>query len=260
MGVGVLLKVTRLTSVPQKTNKMETVEIKGIQRKEIGKKSSKKLRKEENVPCVIYGGKEIVHFHAPEKGLKKLIFTPQVFLIKLSIDGKEHNAILQDVQFHPVTDRIIHLDFKEISFDSEVIINLPVKLEGDAKGVKDGGRLRLRRRKLKVKGLPDKFPDFLNIDINDMEIGDALKVGELNFDGLTLLDPHRSMVVAVASSRIAKGMEETIFEEEEVAEVDEAVEGDEVTDEAADEATDKKADSGAETEKGSKPEGEKKPE
>jgi len=240
---------------------METVEIKGIQRKEIGKKSSKKLRKEGNVPCVIYGGKDIVHFHALEKGLKKLVFTPQVFLIKLSVDGKEYNAIFQDVQFHPVTDRIIHIDFKEISFDSEVIINLPVKLEGDAKGVKDGGRLRLRRRKLKVKGLPEKFPDFLNIDINDMEIGDALKVGELSFDGLTLLDPHRSMVVAVASSRIAKGMEETIFEEEEVAE---AVEGDEAEDEAADEATDeatdKKADSATKTEKDFKPESDKKPE
>lgn len=239
---------------------MKTVEIKGIKRKEIGKKSSKKLRKEENVPCVIYGGKELVHFHAPEKGLKKLIFTPQVFLIKLSIDGIEYNAILQDVQFHPVTDRIIHLDFKEISFDSEVIINLPVKIEGDARGVKDGGRLRLRRRKLKVKGLPEFFPDFLNIDISDMEIGDALKVGELKFDGLTLLDPHRSMVVAVASSRIAKGMEEVIFEEEEVAEaVEEGEEGEEGA-ETTDEATDKEDGSGDKTEKASKPEGDKKPE
>ena len=131
-----------------------------------------------------------------------------------------------------------------------------MKLEGDAIGVKDGGRLRLRRRKLKVKGLPEIFPDFLNIDISDMEIGDALKVGELNFDGLTLLDPHRSMVVAVASSRIAKGMEETIFEEEEVAEAVE--EGEDV--ETTDEATDKEADSEAKTEEASKPGGEKKSE
>ena len=233
---------------------MKTVKIKRNQRKEIGKKSSKKLRKEGNVPCVIYGGKEIIHFHSLEKSLKKLIFTPHVFLIKLNIDGKDHDAIIQDVQFHPVTDRIIHLDFKEISFDSEVIINLPVKLEGDAIGVKDGGRLRLRRRKLKVKGLPEKFPNYLNIDISDMEIGDALKVGELKFDGLMLLDPHRSMVVAVASSRIAKGMEEAIIEEEEV---EEAVED---TDEATDEAASKEADSEAKTEEDSKQGGDKKPE
>lgn len=239
------------TSVTQKTNKMETVEIKGFLRKEIGKKSSRKLRKEENVPSVMYGGKEIVHFHTTEKSLKKIIFTPNVFLIKLSIDGKEYDAVLQDVQFHPVTDRIIHLDFKEISFDSEVIINLPVKLVGDPIGVKNGGRLRLRRRKLKVKGLPVNFPDFLDIDIADLEIGDALKVGELSFDGLTLLDPHRSMVVAVASSRIAKGMEEAIVEvEEEVVEDGELKE----------EVEDKEADSEAETDEASKTEDDKKPE
>ncbi len=192
---------------------MKTVEIKGTLRKETGKKFSKKLRKEGNVPGVLYGGKEIIHFHTPELGIKKLVFTPDVYLVKLDVEGKIYDAILQDIQFHPVTDRVIHLDFKEIVSGTDEIINVPVKLVGSAKGVLDGGRLRLRRRKLKIKGLPAKFPDVIEIDITNMEIGDTIKVGEIEYEGMEMLDPHASMVVAVASGRIAKGMEEAVIEE-----------------------------------------------
>lgn len=199
---------------------METVEIKGTLRKETGKKFSKKIRSEGEVPCVMYGGEEVIHFSAPELSFKKIVYTPNIYLLKLDINGKIYDALLQDIQFHPVTDRIIHLDFKHIFFDKEVITYLPVKLIGDSIGIKNGGKLRQKRRRLKVKALPDNLPDFLEIDITEMEIGQSVKVGELKYDNLNLLDTHRAMVVAIASSRLAKGME---IAEEEVAEGEEAV-------------------------------------
>ena len=209
---------------------METIVIKGHARTDFGKKSSKKIRSSGNVPCVMYGGKEIIHFYTGELALKKIVFTPYVYLLKMNLNGKEHNALLQDVQFHPVTDKIIHIDFKEISFDHEVDTYLPVKLTGDSIGIKAGGKLRQKRRKLKVRALPTDLPSSLEIDLTDLEIGDSFKVGDLSYDKLTLLDPHRSMVVAVVSSRIAKGMEEELPEAEgevEEAEGEEAGEGEE---------------------------------
>ena len=193
---------------------METIVIKGHARTDVGKKSSKKIRSSGNVPCVMYGGEEIIHFYTGELALKKVVFTPNVYLLQINLEGKEYNALLQDVQFHPVTDRIIHIDFKEISFDHEVDTYLPVKLIGDSIGIKAGGKLRQKRRKLKVRALPTDLPSVLEIDLTDLEIGDSLKVGDLTYDKLSLLDPHRSMVVAVASSRIAKGMEEELPEAE----------------------------------------------
>lgn len=208
---------------------MKTIEIKGQERKNLGKKSSKKIRTSGNVPCVMYGGEEIIHFSTSVLGLNKVVFTPNVYLLKIKLDGKEYDALLQDVQFHPVTDQIIHIDFKQISFDHEVDTYLPVKLVGDSIGIKNGGKLRQKRRKLKVRALPTDLPDTLEIDISDLEIGDSYKVGDLTYDKISLLDPHRSMVVAVASSRIAKGMEEaeTVGEEVTEGEVEGEGEGEE---------------------------------
>jgi len=168
----------------------------------------------------MYGGEEVIHFSAPELSFKRIVYTPNIYLLKLDINGKIYDALLQDVQFHPVTDRIIHLDFKQMFFDKEVITYLPIKLIGDSIGIKNGGKLRQKRRRLKVKALPDNLPDFLEINITEMEIGQSVKVGELKYDNLNLLDTHRAMVVAIASSRLAKGME---IAEEEVAEGEEAV-------------------------------------
>lgn len=211
---------------------METIVLKGIERKELGKKSAKLLRKSENVPCVIYGGEEVVHFSIPELDLKKLIFTHKVYLLKIKLDGKEYDALLQDIQFHPVTDRIIHVDFKQIIFGKEVITYIPINLTGDSVGIKKGGKLRQKRRGLKVKGLPVNLPDILKIDITDLDIGDSFKVGDLSYENLTLLDPHRSMVVGIASSRLAKGMEEGVVEEEVEEGAEEVEEGAEATEEA----------------------------
>ncbi len=225
---------------------METIEIKGTVRKQTGKKHSKSLRREANVPCVMYGGEEIIHFFAPELSFSKIIYTPKVYHLKIDLDGKSYDALLQDIQFHPVTDRILHLDFKQVSFDREVVTFLPVIITGDAEGIKEGGKLRQRRRRLKVKGLLKDMPDYLEIDITSLEIGDSFKIGDLEYGNLTLLETPRAMVVAVASSRLAKGMEEAIVEVEE----EEVVEGEEEAAETeASETTEKTPESGEEEKK-----------
>jgi large subunit ribosomal protein L25 len=186
---------------------METFKISGDLRTSVGKKSSKLIRAKGDVPCVLYGGEKTIHFSSPELSFKKIVYTQNAYLVKLYIDGKEYNALLQDIQFHPVTDRIIHVDFKEISFDKEVITHLPVKVIGDSVGIKKGGKISQKRRKLKVKALPLNLPDFVEVDITDLDIGESIKVGELVIENLTMLDPHRSMIIAVVSSRLSKGME-----------------------------------------------------
>lgn len=197
---------------------METVELNGVLRKEVGKKFSKKLREEEKVPCVIYGGENVKHFSVLEKEVKSIIYTEKAYLLIINLDGGAYNAILQDIQFHPVTDRIIHMDFIEISEDKPVTVTLPIKLTGDSLGIKEGGRLRLKRRGLRVKGYPKDLPDYLDIDITNLEIGQSLKIGELSYENLEILDPPRPMVVAIVSSRlIAKGMKAAIEAEEAAA-------------------------------------------
>ncbi len=186
---------------------MKSLEIKASLRKSTGKKQTADLRKSGMVPCVMYGGKEVVHFSAPENDFRHLIYTNHVYLIKLSIDGKAYQAVLKDAQFHPVTDKLSHLDFVEVSENKMVTVSLPVTITGNAAGIKAGGKMRQRKRYLKVKGLIKDFPETLAIDITDLNIGDAINVGDLNYDKLELLDPKRSMVVGVTTSRIAKGME-----------------------------------------------------
>ena len=187
---------------------MKTIEIKAEARKDVGKKSSQKIRKQKHVPCVLYGGKENIHFHAYENDFQTLIYNPSVFLINLSIDGKNYQAIMKDAQYHPVTDKVQHIDFMEVSKDTEVKIEVPVKISGNSIGVKNGGKLRIRRRKLLVKALAENLPDVLEIDITKLRIGDSLKVRDLKFDNLLLMDPPSALVTNIVSSRVAaKGME-----------------------------------------------------
>jgi large subunit ribosomal protein L25 len=208
---------------------MKTFEIKGSMRQDLGKKESKDLRKQGLVPCVMYGGEKNLHFSAHENQFKKLVYTPDVFLVKLEIDGQAFDAVMQDIQFHPVTDSIIHIDFVQIFEDRKVTVNLPVSLTGSSVGIRAGGKLRQRRRYLKVNGLIKDMPDRLEIDLTDLDIGDSLKIGDLSYDNLEILDPPRAMVAGVVSSRlIAKGLREALPEEveEEVAE-EEVAEGEE---------------------------------
>jgi len=197
---------------------MKTIEIKGTFRTELGKKSSKLLRKTGNVPCVIYGKEKNIHFHAHENSFKNLVYTPEAHLVKLSIEDKEYKAVLKDMQFHPVNDKILHADFIEIFDNKPVIINIPIKVSGDSEGVLAGGKLSIKRRTLKVKSLAIDLPEFLPIDITDLKIHEGLKVGDLSFEKLELLDPKISMVLTIATSRVAQKTDEEVLAETVAAE------------------------------------------
>jgi large subunit ribosomal protein L25 len=182
---------------------MKTLEIKGSFRKELGKKSSKKLRKEGNVPCVIYEKEGNIHFYAHENSFKNLIYTPDAHIVNIDLDGKPYRAVLKDVQFHPVSDRIEHIDFMEIFDDKPVIISLPVKITGDSIGVKAGGKLRIKKRHLKVKGFASDIPENLVIDITNVKIHHSVKIGDLSYEKIELVEPKITTVLSVASSRVA---------------------------------------------------------
>lgn len=199
---------------------MKTVSLSGSPRENVGKKGAASLRTEERVPAVIYGGKKQIHFSITVNEAKKLVFTPNVYLIEIEVSGKSYKVILQEVQSHPVTDRVLHLDFLEISDEKQFKIKLPVRLIGFSRGVRNGGTLRQNFRKLKVMGLAKDMPEAIEIDISPIKIGDKRRVSDLAFNGLKFLDPSNAVVVGVQTARAA------IEEEEEEEEV-EAVEGEE---------------------------------
>lgn len=205
---------------------MKTFDIKLSKRKEVGKKSTKLLRKENLVPCVVYGGEEVLHVYAHKNEFRKIIYTPNVYLLNLDIDGTVYRTILQDVQFHPVSDEILHIDFFQISEDKNVIINLPVKLTGNSIGILAGGSLHKPKDYLKVTALPKDLPDNIEIDITKLEIGDSLKIRDLIIDNVEFLEKPNVMVVAVNITRV---VEEEVEEEGEEGE-----EGAEKTDEKGD--------------------------
>jgi len=188
--------------------KMKTLQITGTPRKELGKKDAVKLRKSNNVPCVLYGGKENIHFYTHENSFLKLIYTEDVHLVNLNINGKQYNTLLKDIQFHPVTDRVIHADFIEVSEDKPVTVALPVKVTGDSVGVKAGGKLRINKRYLTVKSLVNNIPDHITVDITNLKIHDSIKVGDISIPGVEILEPKNVAVVNVTTSRVAQKAEE----------------------------------------------------
>ena len=186
---------------------MQTIEIKGSLRTELGKKSSKAIRKTENVPCVIYGEGENINFFAPELSFKNLVYTHKVHLVDLIIDGKTYKTILQDIQFHPVSDKIIHADFIKIFDDKPVVISVPISVYGNSVGVMAGGKLNVKRRTLKIKGLPGNLPETISIDISNLNIHDSIKVSDLAVDNINFLDMKKTVIVTVATSRGAQKVE-----------------------------------------------------
>ena len=192
---------------------MKSISIKGSKRESVGKVATKALRNAGMVPCVIYGGKSPIHFSAEEKAFKNLVFTPDVFTASLDVDGQKIPAILQDIQFHPVTDRIIHVDFYQTFDDKEVTMNIPVRLEGTSPGVLNGGALRFTNRKLKVKALPANLPDFVTANISGLKIGSKLVLASLKNDDYTFMHPDNTVVVQVRTSRNATAEEEEATEE-----------------------------------------------
>lgn len=181
---------------------MKKVSVSGSPRENVGKKDAKRLRREGLVPCVVYGGKEQIQFAASEKEFKDVVYTPEACLVELNIGKKKINAVLQDIQFHPVSESILHADFLEISDNKPVKIDIPVKLSGNSPGVIKGGKLQMKLRKLKVKGLPGDLPDQIDVSISKLEIADSFKVGQLQSEKLEFLDPASSVIVMVKSTRV----------------------------------------------------------
>ncbi len=182
---------------------MKSITINGSQRESVGKVATKALRNAGKVPCVLYGGDKPVHFSADEKAFKNLVFTPNVHTAKIELEGQTYDAVLQDIQFHPVSDKILHIDFYQLFEDKEITMNIPVRLVGSSKGVMVGGALRHNLRKLRVKAIPANLPDFIEADITELQIGNKLYVTELRNDNYTLLHPDNTVVAQVRMSRNA---------------------------------------------------------
>jgi large subunit ribosomal protein L25 len=203
---------------------MKSISIKGSKRESVGKVATKALRNAGMVPCVIYGGETPIHFSAEEKAFKKLVYTPNVYTATINVDGQEIAAILQDIQFHPVSDKIIHVDFYQIFDDKEITMNIPVKLNGTSPGVLNGGSLRFTNRKLKVKALPANLPDFVEASISKLKIGGKLTIASIKNDDYTFMHPDNTVVVQVRTSRNATDVDGE-DEDEDAADVEATEEG-----------------------------------
>ena len=199
---------------------MKSVSLSGSLRENVGKKDAKKQRREGRIPCVIYGGEEQIHCSIEELAFDAIIFTPDVFVVNLTVDDNEYQVILQDVQYHPVSDKVLHADFLQILDGKPFIVGLPVRLVGVAEGVAKGGKLIHKMHKLFVKGLVNDIPDYVEIDVTSMDIGGSVKVITAMIDKLTFLDPPNAVIARV---KAARNMEEEI-EDEDGDEVEEGAE------------------------------------
>lgn len=190
---------------------MKTIELKGSART-IAERSSeqsraiKAIRNKGGVPCVLYGGEATHHFTVKASDLRHLVYTPDIHVVDLSIEDKSFKAILQDIQFHPVTDNILHVDFIEINEKEPIIMEVPIKLEGLAKGVRAGGKLQSQMRKLKVKALYTNIPEKLVINVSHVDLGKTIKVGEVSFENLEILNAKEAVICAVRLTRAARGL------------------------------------------------------
>ena len=180
---------------------MKTLTLAGSKRTSLGKKNTHALRREGKVPCILYGGKDVVHFEAIEKDFKHLVYTPDVHMIKLDVGGKQVDAILKDIQFHPVTDSIMHVDFLEVIADKPVVMNIPVKFNGTPVGVKEGGQMLKKLTKIRLKGLISKIPATIEINVVPLKIGDYVRIKDIKYDGVTFLHEPVVTIVAVKTTR-----------------------------------------------------------
>jgi len=202
---------------------MKSITIKGSKRESVGKVSTKALRNAGKVPCVLYGGDQAMHFSADELSFSKLVYTPNVYTATIELEGEDKfKAIIKDIQFHPVSDKILHIDFYQLSEDKEVTMDIPVRLIGNSPGVMVGGNLRNPYRTLKVRAIPANLPDFINADISTLKIGDKTLVSDLATGDFKILHPDNTVVVQVRVSRLT-------IEEEEDEEGEEGAEGAEGT-------------------------------
>ena len=183
---------------------MESIALKASLREETGKKSLRSIRAQEAVPCVLYGNGKNVNFFASEADFKHIIYTPNVYIVNINIDGAKHNAVIKELQFHPVTDKLLHVDFYELSATKPVVVEIPVKLTGTSKGVREGGKLMMDKRKVKVKGLYKKIPSEIEIDISELGIGDTIRAGKLVTGGkYEVALAKETPIVSVRTTRAA---------------------------------------------------------
>ncbi|WP_055447005.1 50S ribosomal protein L25/general stress protein Ctc [Lacinutrix mariniflava] len=196
---------------------MKSITINGSQRESVGGKATKALRNAGQVPCVLYGGDKSVHFSAAELAFSKLVYTPNAHTVVIELEGGDtFNAILQDIQFHPVTDRILHVDFYQVFEDKEITMDIPVNYVGNPRGVRNGGVLRKNKRSLRVKALPGNLPDFIDANIEGLKIGNKLYITALENEAYSFMHPDNTVVCLVRRSRAAVTEDED--EEEEGAE------------------------------------------
>ena len=201
---------------------MQSITINGSQRESVGKKATKALRNAGQVPCVLYGGDKPVHFYAEELSFSNLVYTPNAHTVVIALEnGDKYNAILQDIQFHPVSDKILHVDFYQLFEDKEITMEIPISFIGNARGVKNGGVLRKNRRSLRVKALPANLPDFIEADITPLKIGSKLYITTLQNDAYKFMHPDNTVVCLVRRSRASV---DAFDEEEEEAAAEAAAE------------------------------------
>lgn len=184
---------------------MKSFDLKGTSRTEVGKKSTNELRKNNGIPCVLYGiEKEAKAFAVTTDSVRKLVYTPDIHVVNLTIDGVECTAVLKDIQFHPVKDTILHMDFLQIVADKPIVMEVPTVLTGLAAGVKLGGKLQQAIRKIKVKAVYANIPEKLTVDVTELALGKSIKVGDLSFEGLELVTPAQTVVCSVAATRASR--------------------------------------------------------
>ena len=191
---------------------MKQIAISGTSRAALGKKATKEVRKNGHVPCVLYGEKKdengvpvSIHFEVDEKEINKLIYTPHIYLVDITIDGVDHKAILKEVQFHPVKDNVLHVDFFEVHAEKPIVMGVPVVAKGLADGVRAGGRFMMMVRKLQVRALYEAIPEKLEVDVTSLQLGKSIKAGNLSFEGLELVTPKEVIVCTVKMTRAAMG-------------------------------------------------------
>ncbi len=191
---------------------MKQIEINGAVRTDLGKKATKETRKKGNVPCVIYGEKkgenglpEAIHFTVSERELNKVVFTPNVYVVVVNLGGEQHKAIVKEIQFHPVKDNVLHVDFYEVTDEKPIVVGIPVAPQGLADGVRAGGKLMMMVRKLNVRAPYGVIPEKLNVDVTKLGLGKSIKAGELSFEGLELVTPKEVIVCSVKMTRAAMG-------------------------------------------------------
>lgn len=203
---------------------MKTTEIVGFKREEVGSKSAKILRAEGNVPCVLYGGKDTIHFHAPAYLFRDLLYSPNAYIVNVNVEGVEKRCVLQDAQFHPVSDHILHVDFLEIFDKKPVTMEVPVEVTGSAPGAQQGGQVYLKSKKLKVKAIPSNLPGSVTVDVSSLDLGKSIKVKDIETEGYEITTPEQVSIVSVIIPRSLRSAlkEDEAAEELEAAEAAEA--------------------------------------